>query len=154
MAGFGVTAEGLRLGDEAAGLVEELKAEFPAASLDAVEAPFHEALRLWHEAIRGLIAGKRIEPGLPLDIRATDFQARVWQYLQTIPEGETRSYSEVAAEIGQPTASRAVASACAGNPVALAIPCHRVIRGTGELGGYRWGMERKRKLLEAEACTS
>lgn len=144
----------LRLGDEAAPLVEELKAEFPAAALVAVEAPFHESLRLWHEAICGFLAGKQIEPGLPLEIRGTAFQARVWQYLQTIPMGETRSYAQVAEGIGKPAAVRAVASACARNPVALAIPCHRVIRGTGELGGYRWGMERKQKLLEVEAAAS
>jgi AraC family transcriptional regulator of adaptative response/methylated-DNA-[protein]-cysteine methyltransferase len=88
--------------------------------------------------------------GLPLDVRATAFQAKVWRFLQQIPAGETRSYSAVAAAIGHPKAVRAVARACASNPVALAIPCHRVIRGDGHLGGYRWGMERKEALLEAE----
>lgn len=141
----------LRLGDEESVLLGELMKEYPAAELQRVEAPFGAALRAWHEAICGYLAGKRIEPGLPLDVRGTAFQARVWQYLQTIPMGETRSYSEVAAGIGQATATRAVATACASNPVALAIPCHRVIRSNGELGGYRWGMERKQKLLEQEA---
>jgi AraC family transcriptional regulator of adaptative response/methylated-DNA-[protein]-cysteine methyltransferase len=87
---------------------------------------------------------------LPLDIQATVFQMRVWDYLRTIPYGQVRSYGEVAAGIGQPSAVRAVAHACATNRVAVAIPCHRVIRGTGELGGYRWGVERKQKLLAGE----
>lgn len=89
---------------------------------------------------------------LPLDIRATAFQTRVWQALQRIPRGETRSYADVAREIGQPTAVRAVARACASNPVAVLIPCHRVVGSDGNLTGYRWGIERKRKLLEAEGC--
>jgi AraC family transcriptional regulator of adaptative response/methylated-DNA-[protein]-cysteine methyltransferase len=87
---------------------------------------------------------------LPLDLRATAFQMRVWRYLQSIPYGETRSYAQVAAGIGSPKSARAVARACAGNRVALAIPCHRVIRGTGEPAGYRWGVERKRALLKQE----
>lgn len=87
---------------------------------------------------------------LPLDIRATAFQTRVWQALMRIPRGETRSYAEVAREIGQPTAVRAVARACASNPVAVVIPCHRVVGSDGKLTGYRWGLERKRKLLETE----
>jgi len=91
---------------------------------------------------------------LPLDIRATAFQMRVWRYLQSIPYGDTRSYSSVADGIGQSKAARAVASACARNPVALVIPCHRVIRGTGELGGYRWGLKRKRALLKVEQAHS
>ncbi|HWC75562.1 MAG TPA: methylated-DNA--[protein]-cysteine S-methyltransferase, partial [Gemmatimonadales bacterium] len=86
----------------------------------------------------------------PLDIRATAFQRRVWRELQRIPFGKTRSYSEVARRIGQPRATRAVARACATNPVALAIPCHRVVRDDGTLGGYRWGLERKQALLEKE----
>ena len=87
---------------------------------------------------------------LPLDIQATAFQRRVWTALQRIPFGETRSYSEVAKAIGKPTAARAVARACATNPVAVAIPCHRVVRESGEMGGYRWGIERKEALLEME----
>jgi AraC family transcriptional regulator of adaptative response/methylated-DNA-[protein]-cysteine methyltransferase len=85
-----------------------------------------------------------------VDIRATAFQTKVWNFLITIPRGEVRSYSEVAAAIGQPTAVRAVAHACASNQLALIIPCHRVLRGTGHLGGYRWGIERKRALLAME----
>jgi AraC family transcriptional regulator of adaptative response/methylated-DNA-[protein]-cysteine methyltransferase len=96
------------------------------------------------------MAGRELNAALPLDIRATAFQRRVWTYLQSIPFGATRSYKEVAKGIGQPTASRAVARACATNPVAVAIPCHRVVREDGSTSGYRWGMERKRKLLEME----
>ena len=85
-----------------------------------------------------------------MDVRATAFQLRVWQYLQNIPYGEVRSYTEVAAGLGQPSAVRAVASACARNQVALLIPCHRVLRNNGDLGGYRWGLDRKRTLLDLE----
>jgi AraC family transcriptional regulator, regulatory protein of adaptative response / methylated-DNA-[protein]-cysteine methyltransferase len=88
----------------------------------------------------------------PLDVRATAFQQRVWKALQQIPRGETRSYSEVARELGKPTAARAVAAACGANPVALAVPCHRVVGQGGALTGYRWGIDRKRKLLAAEAA--
>ena len=87
---------------------------------------------------------------LPLDIQATAFQRRVWTYLQSIPFGETRSYNQVAKGIGQPSACRAVARACATNPVAVAIPCHRVVRETGDLGGYRWGSDRKKAILQVE----
>ena len=95
-------------------------------------------------------AGREANPSLPLDISATAFQRRVWEALQKIPRGETRSYSAVAKKIGMPKATRAVARACATNPVAVAIPCHRVIREDGDLGGYRWGIERKEQLLAME----
>jgi AraC family transcriptional regulator of adaptative response/methylated-DNA-[protein]-cysteine methyltransferase len=94
--------------------------------------------------------GKELDSSLPLDIRATAFQRRVWTYLQSIPFGATQSYSEVAKGIGRPTAVRAVARACATNPVAVAIPCHRVVREDGSMGGYRWGIERKEALLDLE----
>ena len=87
---------------------------------------------------------------LPLDVRATAFQKRVWTALQQIPRGETRSYSEIALSLGQPTAARAVARACAQNPVAVVVPCHRVVGSNGKLTGYRWGIERKHKLLALE----
>jgi AraC family transcriptional regulator of adaptative response/methylated-DNA-[protein]-cysteine methyltransferase len=87
---------------------------------------------------------------LPVDVRATAFQLKVWNYLSSIPYGEVRSYSEVAAALGSPKAVRAVASACASNKVALLVPCHRVLRNNGELGGYRWGLGRKRALLDLE----
>src|SRR5437868_2336134 len=94
--------------------------------------------------------GRDLDSSLPLDIRATAFQRRVWTYLQSIPFGETKSYSQVAKAIGRPTACRAVARACATNPVAVAIPCHRVVRQDGTIGGYRWGLERKKALLHME----
>jgi len=89
---------------------------------------------------------------LPLDIRGTAFQQRVWKALRAIPAGRTATYAEIAAAIGRPSAVRAVAQACAKNPLAVAIPCHRVVRTDGDLSGYRWGVERKRKLLEREAA--
>jgi AraC family transcriptional regulator of adaptative response/methylated-DNA-[protein]-cysteine methyltransferase len=90
----------------------------------------------------------------PLDVRATAFQQRVWNALQQIPRGETRSYSQLAEELGSPTATRAVAGACAANPVAIVVPCHRVVGKNGSLTGYRWGTERKRKLLETEKAVA
>ena len=100
--------------------------------------------------IIAFLEGWQPDLDLPLDVRATAFQLKVWEKLQAIPVGETRSYSEIAAAIGQPTATRAVANACAKNPVALVIPCHRIIRMDKSLGGYRWGIERKRAILERE----
>lgn len=142
---------GLQLGDEEEELRMALVREYPAAKIEERAVPYPEPLRLWHEAICGFVAGGTLKTGMPLDIRATAFQAAVWKYLIQIPEGETRAYSEVAAGIGLPKATRAVARACAANPVALVIPCHRVIRNNGELGGYRWGIERKREILAGEA---
>ncbi len=103
------------------------------------------------KALRAIIQGESTA-ALPLDIQATAFQRRVWQALQAIPRGATKSYSKIAADIGHPKAARAVARACATNPVAVAIPCHRVVREDGSLGGYRWGIERKKKLLSLEAA--
>ena len=131
-------------------LMGALRREYPAAKLAAVRKPWPEPLREWVRAIEQYLEGAQPKLDLPLDIRATAFQTRVWRYLQSIPYGETTSYANVAEKIGQPTAARAVAAACATNRVALVIPCHRVIRGTGELGGYKWGLERKRALLEGE----
>jgi AraC family transcriptional regulator of adaptative response/methylated-DNA-[protein]-cysteine methyltransferase len=96
--------------------------------------------------------GLEVATALPLDIQATAFQRRVWTYLESIGFGETRSYAQVAKAIRRPSAVRAVAHACASNPVAIAIPCHRVVRSNGELAGYRWGLERKKVLLEMEAA--
>jgi AraC family transcriptional regulator of adaptative response/methylated-DNA-[protein]-cysteine methyltransferase len=100
------------------------------------------------------MSGLEASAALPLDIQATAFQRRVWSYLQSIEFGGTRSYSDVAKAIKQPTAVRAVARACASNPVAIAIPCHRIVRSNGEMGGYRWGIKRKQQLLEMEAAAS
>ncbi len=127
-------------------LIEGLKREFPFA----VRKPDDSGLQSWVGALLSRMTGKELNSTLPLDIRATAFQRRVWTYLQSIPFGATRSYGEVAKAIGQPTASRAVARACATNPVAVAIPCHRVVREDGNISGYRWGVERKKTLLEME----
>jgi AraC family transcriptional regulator of adaptative response/methylated-DNA-[protein]-cysteine methyltransferase len=127
-------------------LMEGLKREFPFAARKADEG----GLRSWVHALLRHMRGKDLDASLPLDIRATAFQRRVWTYLQSIPFGATRSYSQVATGIGRPSATRAVARACATNPVAVAIPCHRVVREDGSMGGYRWGMERKKALLEME----
>jgi AraC family transcriptional regulator of adaptative response/methylated-DNA-[protein]-cysteine methyltransferase len=127
-------------------LLEGLKREFPFA----VRKVDQSGLQTWVEALLSKMTGKELNAALPLDIRATAFQRRVWTYLQSIPFGATRSYGEVAKAIGQPTASRAVARACATNPVAVAIPCHRVVREDGNISGYRWGVGRKKALLEME----
>jgi AraC family transcriptional regulator of adaptative response/methylated-DNA-[protein]-cysteine methyltransferase len=99
------------------------------------------------------LEGHPVTRSLPLDVQATAFQRRVWQHLMTIPRGETRTYSQVAEALGSRRSTRAVANACATNPVALAVPCHRVVRQDGGLGGYRWGLERKAALLEDESIT-
>ncbi len=127
-------------------LLEGLKREFPFAARKEDRG----GLRLWVDALLRHMRGKDLDSSLPLDIRATAFQRKVWAYLQSIPFGETKSYSQVAKGIGRPTAVRAVARACATNPVAVAIPCHRVVREDGSMGGYRWGMERKKALLAME----
>src|SRR5437660_7032180 len=127
-------------------LNEGLKREFPFAARRRDD----NAMQSWTQALLQQMGGQKLNSCLPLDIRATAFQRRVWSYLQSIPFGATRSYSQVAKAIGKPSASRAVARACATNPVAVAIPCHRVVRESGEMGGYRWGVERKQALLEME----
>jgi AraC family transcriptional regulator of adaptative response/methylated-DNA-[protein]-cysteine methyltransferase len=127
-------------------LLEGLKREFPFA----VRKPDDGGLQACVAALLSKMTGRELNSALPLDIRATAFQRRVWTYLQSIPFGATRSYSQVAKAIGQPSASRAVARACATNPVAVAIPCHRVVREDGNISGYRWGVERKKTLLEME----
>jgi len=127
-------------------LIEGLKREFPFAARKVDEG----GLQSWLGALLRHMRGKDLSASLPLDIRATAFQRRVWAYLQSIPFGATKSYSQVAQGIGQPRACRAVARACATNPVAVAIPCHRVVREDGSMGGYRWGIERKKTLLEME----
>jgi AraC family transcriptional regulator, regulatory protein of adaptative response / methylated-DNA-[protein]-cysteine methyltransferase len=137
----------IRLGDSDQELEESLRREFAAAEILRDD----EALRAWGEDLVQHLEGAQLQLNLPLDIRATAFQLRVWRELQAIPYGKTRSYSEVATAIGQPSASRAVARACATNPVAVVIPCHRVVREDQSLGGYRWGIDRKRRLLEQES---
>ena len=130
-------------------LIEGLKREFPFA----VRKPDDGGLHAWVAALLSKMTGNELNAALPLDIRATAFQRRVWTYLQSIPFGTTRSYGQVAKAIGRPRASRAVARACATKPVAVAIPCHRVVRQDGNISGYRWGVERKKTLLEMERVT-
>jgi len=137
----------VRIGSSTSQLVDEVADEFPGAELVEDVA----GLGLVATAVGRLSQGLDATVDLPLDLTGTAFQARVWEALRRIPAGEVRSYAEVAAAIGSPSAVRAVGSACGRNPVALVIPCHRVVRSDGGLGGYRWGLEVKRALLETEA---
>jgi AraC family transcriptional regulator of adaptative response/methylated-DNA-[protein]-cysteine methyltransferase len=141
------------LGDSDGGLEAALRREYPQARIERAQER-DERLEEWLGAVVRHLGGSQPSLALPIDVQATAFQRRVWQALQEIPYGATRSYGEIAAAIGQPQASRAVARACASNRVALVVPCHRVVRGdfatSGEAGGYRWGAERKRRLLEQE----
>ncbi|HEY1077922.1 MAG TPA: bifunctional DNA-binding transcriptional regulator/O6-methylguanine-DNA methyltransferase Ada [Fontimonas sp.] len=150
---MGATDRGLcfvQFADSDDALLSMLRAEYPAAQL----APMAEAMRpefdRWMQALAAHLAGTPQVAGLPLDLRGTALQMKVWAYLQQIPSGELRSYSEVAAAIGEPRAVRAVASACGRNRVGVFVPCHRVIRGDGSMGGYKWGLARKRALIDAE----
>jgi AraC family transcriptional regulator of adaptative response/methylated-DNA-[protein]-cysteine methyltransferase len=135
----------IQFGESESALEDGLRAEYPKAEITKSE----RKLRNQVKTLQAIIQGKSAA-SLPLDIEATTFQRRVWEALQAIPRGETKSYSKIASEIGQPKASRAVARACATNPIAVAIPCHRVVREDGTMGGYRWGVERKKKLLALE----
>jgi AraC family transcriptional regulator of adaptative response/methylated-DNA-[protein]-cysteine methyltransferase len=136
----------VKLGAQRRALESELRDEFPAAEIRRDDRELDMVLA----AVVGMVQGERNPPDLPLDIQATAFQWRVWKLLRAIPVGTTRTYGEVAAALGDPKAARAVGRACAANPVALVIPCHRVLGAGGALGGYRWGPERKQKLLDAE----
>ena len=140
----------ITLGDDADPLVKTLRQEYAGAlPLEDGDAE-SDSLTTAAGAIMRHLSGLEPSVNLPLDVRATAFQRQVWQALQAIPYGETRSYRQVAESLGQPTASRAVAGACASNPVALVVPCHRVVRSGGEISGYRWGVERKKALLAIE----
>jgi AraC family transcriptional regulator of adaptative response/methylated-DNA-[protein]-cysteine methyltransferase len=136
----------ISFGDSDQQLLQGLMREFPFAVRRRDDA----ALAQWRDTLTRVIQGQETDQTLPLDIRATAFQRQVWEALQQIPRGETRSYSSLAKEIGKPQASRAVARACATNPIAIAIPCHRIVRQDGNLGGYRWGVKRKEQLLALE----
>ncbi|UDM53452.1 bifunctional DNA-binding transcriptional regulator/O6-methylguanine-DNA methyltransferase Ada [Cupriavidus sp. MP-37] len=135
------------LGDDPQALLQDLQDRFPRANLIGGDARFEQLVA----QVVGLIEAPSIGLALPLDVRGTAFQQRVWQALREIPAGSTASYAEIAARIGAPRAVRAVAQACAANHLAVAIPCHRVVRSDGDLSGYRWGVARKRELLEREA---
>ncbi len=136
------------LGDDAEALVQDLQDRFPNAELVGGDAEFEATVA----RVIGAVEAPGIGLDLPLDVRGTAFQQRVWQALREIPPGATASYADIANRIGSPTAVRAVARACASNAIAVAIPCHRVVRSDGGLSGYRWGIERKRTLLEREAA--
>ncbi len=138
------------LGDRAAVLESGLAREFPRATLSRDDRALERELSL----VMTLLQAGQPHLAVPLDVRATAFQRKVWNALRRIPSGETRTYSEVAADIDAPRAARAVARACATNPVALVIPCHRVVPAAGGVGGYRWGPERKAKILKAERASS
>ena len=134
------------IGDDPAVLIEELKGKFPGATLRATDDS-----RIV-DRVAGLIENPSVRVDFPLDIRGTRFQKKVWAALRAIPAGVTATYSALAGRIGEPNAVRAVASACAANKLAVAIPCHRVPRTDGSLSGYRWGVQRKRALIEREAA--
>ncbi len=137
------------IGDDDAKLEATLWQEYPRAEIQRDGED--EGLHAWVETLVRHLDGQQPHFDLPVDVQATAFQWRVWQELQAIPYGATRSYSQVAQAIGQPKATRAVARACATNPVAIVVPCHRVVRENGHMGGYRWGIERKQQLLKQEA---
>jgi len=137
------------LGDDPARLARGLREEFPAATLGG--GGDQAQLAGWVKAVLRYLEGREPHLDLPLDVRATAFQRQVWNALRKIPYGETRTYGQVASAIGRPRAVRAVARACAMNPTALIVPCHRVVSKDGTSGGYRWGLERKRRLLELES---
>ncbi len=138
------------IGDDDARLERALHAEYPAAEISRGDA----RLRPWITAILEHIAGERPNLALPLDLQATAFQWKVWRALQKIPYGSTATYGQIAREIGRPKAVRAVANACAHNRAALVIPCHRAVRADGDIGGYRWGAERKEKILAKERAAA
>jgi AraC family transcriptional regulator of adaptative response/methylated-DNA-[protein]-cysteine methyltransferase len=137
----------ITLGDNPDELVRDLQDRFPNANLIGADRGFERLVA----RVVGFVEAPRIGLDLPLDVRGTAFQQRVWQALRGIPAGKTASYAEVARRIGKPKAVRAVAQACGANKIAVAIPCHRVVKNDGVLSGYRWGVERKRALLEKEA---
>lgn len=139
------------LGDDPQMLIEDLQQRFAAAELIGADGQYEQTVA----QVVSLIEQPKLGLALPLDIQGTVFQQRVWQALQKIPAGQTLSYSELARQMGMPQSARAVASAVAANPIAVAVPCHRVLRNDGSISGYRWGVERKRALLlrEAQQCS-
>ncbi len=141
------------MGEEDRTLVAELSSDYPRATIRVIDPNRLDDERIgqWAAALAEYIAGRSKMPTPPMDIRGTPFQFAVWEHLRAIPPGETRSYSEIARLVGRPRAVRAVGTANGANPVSIIIPCHRAIRASGHLGGYRWGLERKQKLLEMEA---
>jgi AraC family transcriptional regulator of adaptative response/methylated-DNA-[protein]-cysteine methyltransferase len=153
---LGATDRGLcflQFGESCEVLLETLRKEFSKATLEPMQRPAHADLESWLAGLDGYLRGSQASLEMPVDVRATAFQLRVWDYLRGIPYGQVECYSGIAQKLGVPKSTRAVARAIASNPIALLVPCHRVIRNNGELGGYRWGMERKRALLEMEGLS-
>lgn len=147
------TARGVcavRFGDSSRELAQELRAEFRFADIEE-DVTGNSALV---QRVVACVDSHAVDPDIPLDIRGTAFQAKVWEILRKIPRGETRTYAEIAQAVHKPEAVRAVANACGANPVAVLVPCHRIVRSDGSMGGYRWGVERKKKLLETEAANA
>ncbi len=142
----------VRFGDSRDELTRDLRNDFPAATLTEMSDRSSPQFAGWVEAIRSYLKGQSTNLDLPLDVKSTAFVEKVWKYLQSIPPGEVRTYTQVAKAIGSPNAARAVGSACGSNRVAIVIPCHRVLRGDSGLGGYRWGLDKKRKLLAHEGA--
>ncbi len=139
-----------QFGDDRDSLVAQLQSEFSQAELQQYNGDGSQQLDQWIDALNGYIQNKQPRPELPLDLRGTAFQIKVWEFLLSLQDGDVISYSELAQAIDKPTAVRAVAGACGANRVAVLVPCHRILRGDGGLGGYRWGLARKRALLDAE----
>jgi len=131
-------------------LVEQLKAEFPRAELQSYQGDSSLQLDHWIDGLNAYILNEQPRPEVPLDLQGTAFQIKVWEFLLSLQDGDVISYAELAHAIDKPKAVRAAASACAANRIAVLVPCHRILRGDGGLGGYRWGLERKRALLDAE----
>ncbi|MBC8090010.1 MAG: methylated-DNA--[protein]-cysteine S-methyltransferase [Phycisphaerae bacterium] len=150
------TARGVcfvHFGESESSLFDALRTEYPNALLARSTAEHAPALDGWIDALNAHVSDRKPPPDIPLDLRGTAFQLRVWRFLLSIKDGDVVSYTEAAVGIGQPSAVRAAASACGANNVAVLVPCHRVLRGDGGLGGYRWGVERKRTLLDGERRT-
>lgn len=140
----------VQFGNDCAALQGQLRSEFPHAELQPCREDSNPQLDHWIDALNAYVENRQPRPDIPLDLRGTAFQIKVWEFLLSLEDGDVISYSELAAGIDKPRAVRAAASACAANRIALLVPCHRILRGDGGLGGYRWGLERKRSLLDAE----
>jgi AraC family transcriptional regulator of adaptative response/methylated-DNA-[protein]-cysteine methyltransferase len=139
-----------QFGDSCDKLLQQLQREFPQAELQHFNNDSSTQLEQWIDALNAYIQNKQPRPEVPLDLQGTAFQIKVWEFLLSLHDGDVMSYSELAQAIDKPRAVRAAASACGANHVAVLVPCHRILRGDGGLGGYRWGLERKRALLDAE----
>jgi AraC family transcriptional regulator of adaptative response/methylated-DNA-[protein]-cysteine methyltransferase len=140
----------VQFGSDCEALQQQLRSEFPRAELEPYRESSSLQLDQWIDALDGYIQNKQPRPELPLDLQGTAFQIKVWEFLLSLEDGDVISYAELAKGIEKPKAVRAAASACAANRIAVLVPCHRILRGDGGLGGYRWGLARKRTLLDAE----